>query len=147
MPRYDRDFFAGQLAVIEGIVKAVKHEAVIVVTLYSPYMGAIHTVPDATFTAHWQQTRTPSGADGDHHREYVIVRARVHPDRRGRVLSLHPGRRGRRDPAMFEQVIKPYDLAVMEEINARCRLTFCTSAITACPTMISRPFWTIPATS
>src|SRR5512132_3607127 len=47
MPRYGMDFFEGQLAVVDGLVKAAKREAVVVVTLYSPFMGAGHTATDA----------------------------------------------------------------------------------------------------
>ena len=43
-PFYNLDFYAGQLSVVEGLVKAAKRDAVIVQTLYSPYMcaGARH---------------------------------------------------------------------------------------------------------
>ena len=35
-------FFEGQLKAVEGLVQALKSEAVVVVTLYSPFMCAGH---------------------------------------------------------------------------------------------------------
>ena len=121
MPRYDRDFFAGQLGVIEGIVKAVKKEAVIVVTLYSPFMGAIHTVPDATFTAHWQQDPESVRRGMEIITDSMLLFARecIKIGVDGFYHSTQGGETGH-DPALFEQVIKPTDLAVMNEINERC---------------------------
>src|SRR5436305_1102509 len=48
MPRYGKDFFEGQLKAVEGLVKAAKSEAVIIQTLYSPFMCASHTTSDVT---------------------------------------------------------------------------------------------------
>jgi uroporphyrinogen decarboxylase len=121
MPRYGRDFFAGQLAVIEGIVKAMKQEAVIVVTLYSPFMGAIHTVPDATFTAHWQQDPESVRRGMEIITESMLLFARecIKIGVDGFYHSTQGGETGC-DPALFEQIVKPTDLAVMNEINERC---------------------------
>ena len=38
MPSYGREFFEGQLAAVKGLVQAVGREAVVVMTLYSPFM-------------------------------------------------------------------------------------------------------------
>ncbi len=121
MPRYGRDFFADQLGVIEGIVKAVKKEAVIVVTLYSPFMGAIHTVPDVTFTAHWQQDpeSVQQGMEIITDSMLLFARECIKIGVDGFYHSTQGGETGH-DPALFEQVIKPTDLAVMNEINERC---------------------------
>jgi uroporphyrinogen decarboxylase len=52
MPLYGQGFFAPQLEVVEGIVKAVKHEALVVVTLYSPFMCAGHAVGEENVLRH-----------------------------------------------------------------------------------------------
>jgi len=44
MPRYGLDFYRPQLEVIAALVKALGPEALVLVTLYSPYMCAGHTV-------------------------------------------------------------------------------------------------------
>src|SRR5215813_1738488 len=43
MPHYGLDFYEGQLKAVEGLVKAAKAEALIVMTLYSPFMCSNHT--------------------------------------------------------------------------------------------------------
>ncbi len=40
MPRLGADYFEGQLKAVEGLVQALKREAVVIVTLYSPFMCA-----------------------------------------------------------------------------------------------------------
>src|SRR5262249_42392302 len=52
MPPYGREFFDGQLKAVEGLVKAVKSEAVVVQTLYSPFMCAAHATSSAVLTDH-----------------------------------------------------------------------------------------------
>lgn len=44
MPRYGLDFYRPQLEVIDALVRAAGREALVLVTLYSPYMCAGHTV-------------------------------------------------------------------------------------------------------
>jgi hypothetical protein len=93
MPRYGRDFYEGQLNVVDGLVKAAKHEAVIVVTLYSPYMSAGHTTSDALLTNISSRHRSRFSVAGDHHREPAVVCARVYCAGCGWLLPLHAGRR------------------------------------------------------
>src|SRR5512141_2204856 len=38
MPRYGREFYQPQLDVVKGLVQAAKPEALVVLTLYSPFM-------------------------------------------------------------------------------------------------------------
>ena len=52
MPHYGLDFYEGQLEAVEGLIKAAKAEAVIIMTLYSPYMCAGHTTSDELLTEH-----------------------------------------------------------------------------------------------
>ena len=48
MPMYKEDFYEGQLKVVEGLVKAAKKEALVLVTLYSPFMSADQTSTQVT---------------------------------------------------------------------------------------------------
>src|SRR5438094_2521132 len=43
MPAYGLDFFEGQLAAVKGLVQAAGREALVVMTLYSPFMCAGQT--------------------------------------------------------------------------------------------------------
>ena len=44
MPVYGREYFEEQLGVVEGLVRAAKGEALVLQTLYSPFMSAGHTL-------------------------------------------------------------------------------------------------------
>ena len=50
MPPYGRDFFEGQLSAVKGLVQALGREAVVVMTLYSPFMCAGQTAGAARVT-------------------------------------------------------------------------------------------------
>ena len=52
MPLYGRDFYEPQLQVVAGLVKAVRDEAVVVQTLYSPFMCAGQTTSSELLLAH-----------------------------------------------------------------------------------------------
>ncbi len=123
MPRYGRDFFEGQLRAVEGLVKAVKREAVIVVTLYSPYMGASHTAGDAVLTEHLNQDpdKVKAGMEIITDSMLVFVRECIKLGVDGFYASTQGGEAGRfADPTIFERYIMPYDRAVMDEIDAAC---------------------------
>ena len=51
-PNLTLDFFAEPLEVVEGLVKAVKSEALVIVTLYSPFMVAGQVNGQETITRH-----------------------------------------------------------------------------------------------
>lgn len=127
MPVYDREFFAGQLAAIKGLVEAAKSEAVVVVTLYSPFMCAGHTTSSALVTQHMQQDpdAVRAGLDAITASLLLFVRECIQLGVDGFYHSTQGGEAGRfpdLSPAeargLFEQVIKPADLAVMNEVNA-----------------------------
>ncbi|MCZ7543836.1 MAG: hypothetical protein M5R40_09990 [Anaerolineae bacterium] len=123
MPRYGRDFFAGQLEAVEGIVRAAKDEAVVVVTLYSPFMCAGHPTSDALVTAHLQQDPEKVRPALEIITESMLLFARecIRLGVDGFYASTQGGEAGRfDDPGIFEQYIRPYDLAVMAEINQAC---------------------------
>ncbi len=99
MPRYGLDFYRPQLEVVEGLVKAAGDEALVLVTLYSPFMCAGHTVGRTRAGAAHRGGRRggPEGAR-DHHREPARVRPGV-PEPGGRwLLRLDAGGRERHVP-------------------------------------------------
>jgi uroporphyrinogen decarboxylase len=123
MPFYGLDFYEPQLKVVEGLVKAAKKDALVVLTLYSPFMCAGHTAGEETVTRHilenpaavqrGMQTITDSlmgfvkacvrlGLDG------------FYTSTQGGEAQRFPGR------ALFDQCVRPYDLALMEEVNRAC---------------------------
>lgn len=52
MPLYGREFFAPQLDIVAGLVEAARGEALVIQTLYSPFMSAGHTTSDQMITGH-----------------------------------------------------------------------------------------------
>ncbi|MBN1967715.1 MAG: hypothetical protein JW910_23870 [Anaerolineae bacterium] len=120
MPRYGEEFYTEQLAVIEGLVKAAQQEAVVVVTLYSPFMSAGHTAGDARLTEHLRQDPEAVRYGMDIITESLLwfVRACIRAGVDGFYHSTQGGEAGRfADPSIFERYVKPYDLLLMEEIN------------------------------
>ncbi len=123
IPRYDKDFFEHPLKVVEGLVKAAKDEAMVVVTLYSPFMCAGHVVDADVRDRHMQENpaAVKNGMQAVTESVLTFARecARLGVD--GFYASTQGGESGRfADSAVFDECVRPYDLAVMEEINSLC---------------------------
>jgi uroporphyrinogen decarboxylase len=123
MPFYDLDFYAEPLKVVEGLVKAAKPEALVVLTLYSPFMFAGHVAGEGTVTSHIkedpQAVRRGMEIITDSLMAFVKECIRLGLD--GFYMSTQGGEKGRLDDMeLFNQVIRPYDLALMEEIQRSC---------------------------
>jgi len=125
MPRYGLEFYEPQLEVVEGLVKAAGHEALVLCTLYSPFMCAGQTVGGrAALVKHIEQ-------DGDAVVKGVAAITEsllgfVRECRRlgvdGFYASTQGGEKGTfRDPALFGKYVTPYDLQLMKEIDESCR--------------------------
>jgi uroporphyrinogen decarboxylase len=123
MPFYDLDFYKEQLGVVEGLVKAAKPEALVILTLYSPFMCAGHTTSDAALTAHIQENpqAVKRGMEVITASLMQFVKAAIRLGLDGFYTSTQGGEHGRfSDPALFDECIRPYDLALMDEINRSC---------------------------
>ncbi|MCC6612954.1 MAG: hypothetical protein IT320_05705 [Anaerolineae bacterium] len=123
MPRYGQDYFAAQLGVVEGLVKAMKAEAVIVLTLYSPFMEARHTAGEETLTRHLNDDpeAVKQGMEIITESMLWFVRECIKLGLDGFYHSTQGGEAARFDDrSIFEQYIKPYDLALMNEVNSAC---------------------------
>ncbi len=121
MPRYGLDFYAGQLEAVAGLVKAAGQEALVLVTLYSPFMCAGHTVSRPVLVKHIEE-------DGDAVRPGLeaitdsllgFVRECRNLGVDGFYASTQGGEAGTfRDPSLFTKHVMPHDLRVMKEIDA-----------------------------
>ncbi|MBN1933591.1 MAG: hypothetical protein JW934_02940 [Anaerolineae bacterium] len=123
MPLYGRDFYEEPLRVVEGLVKAAKKEALILTTLYSPFMCAGHTTSDQTITEHLRSDpeAVRRGMEIITDSIMIFVRECIRLGVDGFYASTQGGEGHRfADPATFERYIKPYDLAVMREIDRCC---------------------------
>jgi uroporphyrinogen decarboxylase len=121
--RLDAGYFSDPLDVVSGIVKAVNHDALVIVTLYSAIMHAGHAVGRDLLTAHLDEdpVGTAKGLQVINDAILVFVRECVQRGADGFYASTQGGEAGRfRDPGLFARVIKPLDLAVMGEIDRLC---------------------------
>lgn len=132
MPFYGLDFYAPQLAAVEGLVKAAKREALIIQTLYSPFMCAGHTTSDELVTAHIiedpQAVNRGMRVITDSLMGFVRECIRLGVD--GFYMSTQGGEAARfptpfgggslRYPAraLFDISVRPFDLELMREANA-----------------------------
>ena len=121
MPRYGLDFYRPQLEVVEALVKALGQEALVLVTLYSPYMCAGRTVgrealarqveADGAAVARGLDTIASSLL------EFVAECGNLGVD--GFYASSQGGEaRTLRDPELFERHVKPSDLRVHRAIDS-----------------------------
>lgn len=123
IPRYDEDFFAGMLEVVGGLVNAAKAEALVLVTLYSPFMWARRVAGDARLTQHIveDQAVVQQGMAAITESVRTFVRACVRLGVDGFYASTQGGEAHRfPDVHFFETCVKPYDLSIMHEINQTC---------------------------
>jgi uroporphyrinogen decarboxylase len=123
MPCYGLEFYAAPLHLVEGLVKAAKAEALVIQTLYSPFMCAGHTVGAQVLAEHMKQDpeKVKRGMQAITDSLMLFVKECVRLGLDGFYTSTQGGESGRFDgPALFEACIRPYDLALMEEINRAC---------------------------
>jgi uroporphyrinogen decarboxylase len=125
MPRYGLDFYAPQLEVVEGLVKAAGHEALVLVTLYSPFMCAGQTVGGrAALVKHLEEDGEAVGKGLDAITESLLgfVRECRRRGVDGFYASTQGGEAGTfRDAGLFGKYVTPYDLRLMREIDETCR--------------------------
>ncbi|MEJ5171787.1 MAG: uroporphyrinogen decarboxylase family protein [Fimbriimonadales bacterium] len=119
VPKLGMDFYRPMLEVVEGLVREAGSEAVVVLTLYSPYMIAAHLVRDGRLDADLQEAPEAVAAGlqriADDVLEFVRECRKVGLD--GFYHSTQGGEERRfPDSSLFEQVIRPSDLKVMREI-------------------------------
>lgn len=115
-------FFEPQLVAVAGLVQALKEEAVVIVTLYSPFMCA-RQASNGRIEAHLQENpeQAKQGLEIAAENLLTFVRACINLGVDGFYTSTQGGERDRfRDRSLFLNYIKPTDLLVMDEINQRC---------------------------
>ena len=128
MPFHKLDFYEEPLRVVKGLVAAAKPEALVVLTLYSPFMFARQAVeavvhqPDANgkvvehIRQNPEQVKRGMEIVTDSLRQFVRECIRAGLD--GFYTSTQGGEVGRvDDAALFDSCIRPYDMALMAEAN------------------------------
>lgn len=123
MPFYGKDFYAKQLEVVKGLVEKMRNDAIIIVTLYSPFMCAGHTTSDDIITEHLKQDPESVKAGMEIITQSLTLFARecLKLGVDGFYLCTQGAESDRfKDQEIFNKYIKPYDLALFNEINDYC---------------------------
>jgi uroporphyrinogen decarboxylase len=124
MPSYPLEFYEPMLSAVQGLVKAAKPEALVLMTLYSPFMCAGHTTSLPLLTAHLEENpdavRKGLEPITDSLMRFVKECVRLGVD--GFYASTQGGEAGRfKDPSVFTRHVKPFDLVPMDEMKRTCR--------------------------
>ena len=123
IPFYRLDFYQPELKAIQGLVEALKKEALILVTLYSAFMCAGHTVGQPLLNAHLHENpdEVNKGLEIIAESLLLFVRECIRLGVDGFYASTQGGEAGRfRDPMIFNDYIRPLDLLLMSEIDRTC---------------------------
>lgn len=123
MPFFKLDHYEPMLKVVEELVKAAKKDALVILTLYSPFMLCNDMVGMETVTRHVQENPAAFKAGITRVTESLLqfVRACIRLGLDGFYTSTQGGERDRLpDPALFDACVRPYDLVLMNEINQNC---------------------------
>ena len=140
MPFYGLDFYEPQLKVVEGLVKAAKKDALVVLTLYSPFMCAGHTAGEDTVTRHILENpqAVQRGMQIITDSLMGFVKACIKLGLDGFYASTQGGEAGRfPGRELFDQCVRPYDLALMNEVNRVLRIQH--PACLRLPPTVQRP--------
>lgn len=123
MPKYGMEFYQDQVEIARGLVKAAGKEALVIMTLYSPFMCAGHSVGDDVLVQHILENPEPvkKGIEIITESLRIFVRACIEVGVDGFYHSTQGGETSRFEGSpLFEECIKPFDLSLMNEINEKC---------------------------
>ncbi|HEY9076760.1 MAG TPA: uroporphyrinogen decarboxylase family protein [Anaerolineaceae bacterium] len=147
LPFFDLDFYENQLNVVSGLVKAAKKDAFVILTLYSPFMLTCNIAGAEVVARHIadapEQYRVGIQRMTDSLMQFVQACIKAGVD--GFYTSTQGGEAGRL-PSMeaFDTCVRPYDLAVMEEINRKCSFNILHVCDYHLPYKDLRPFISYP---
>jgi uroporphyrinogen decarboxylase len=123
LPVHGREIYEGQLGVVEGLVKALKSEALVVCTLYSPFMLACGSIGAERVVKHIEADpeAVRKGLEAVTESLLGFVRGCVRVGVDGFYASTQGGEAGRFSCAeLFRECVMPSDLTVHTEINDSC---------------------------
>ncbi len=124
VPLRGRDFWEEPLAVVKGLVQAAGQEAVVILTLYSPFMLAGQIAGADTVVRHIQEDPQAfkKGISIITDGLLVLVKECAKLGLDGFYASTQGAEKGRLPSrTAFDECVRPYDLAVMNEVNRSFR--------------------------
>jgi len=120
-PLFPKEFFDEPVEVAQGLVKAAGKEALVIMTLYSPFMWARHLAGDRNLADHLRENpeAVSKGLQIMTENVLTLVRRCKKIGIDGFYASSQGGEAFRfAGTDIFSQYIKPADLAVWEEIHS-----------------------------
>jgi uroporphyrinogen decarboxylase len=124
-PRCDEPFFETTLRVVEGLVKAAKNEALVIMTVYSPFMWAAQLAGAEALAEHLHQNpaAVQTGLEIMTDNVLTLVRGCRQAGVDGYYISSQGGEAFRFPGTdLFQVYIKPTDLAVWDAVQS-CAFT------------------------
>ena len=119
-PMHKIDYYEESLEVIRALVKEMKKEVLIIVTIYSPFMNTRSATSDEILTAHLNEApeKVVKGFERATESTLLFIKECKKIGVDGFYSSTQGGEGGRfTSSEIFEKYIKPYDLETMAEIN------------------------------
>jgi uroporphyrinogen decarboxylase len=123
LPLAKLDFYEPLLQAVRELVKAEKKNALILMTLYSPFMCAGHCATAPVLIRHLEENpeAVKKGLKILTESQLLFVRACIKEGVDGFYTSTQGGEAKRfSHPAIFQDYIKPFDLVAMKEIATVC---------------------------
>ena len=120
-PRFTEDDFEPTRRVVKGLVEAAGREALVVLTVYSPFMWASHLAGDDILQQDMREHPVEAELGLEISTENVLTLVRV--AKRAGVDGFYVSTQGGEafrfgGEGLFERVVKPTDLAVWDEIES-----------------------------
>lgn len=118
------DFYEPLMVTVRELVKSAKKDALMLMTLYSPFMCAGQCAPAAVLKRHLEEDpdAVKRGLEILTESQMIFVRACIKEGVDGFYMSTQGAEAGRfSNPRIFANYIKPSDLVSMKEIQARCQ--------------------------
>jgi uroporphyrinogen decarboxylase len=117
-PLCSEEFFEAPIRVVEGLVKAAKSEALVIMTLYSPFMWAAH-LADITHHLRENPEAAKKGLEIMTENVLTLVRGCKRAGVDGFYASSQGGEAFRfHDTNIFQKYVKSTDLAVWDELSS-----------------------------
>lgn len=118
------DFYEPLLQTVRELVKSTKKDALMLMTLYSPFMCAGHCATSPLLLKHLEENpeAVKKGLEILTESQMLFVRACIREGIDGFYMSTQ-GSEAKRfsSPKIFADYVKPYDLVSMREIQKACR--------------------------
>lgn len=123
MPCYGLDFYEDQINIAKGLVDSIGKRALVIMTLYSPFMCAGQSVGKSVLSKHLQENpdKTKRGIEIITESLMLFVNGCIDAGIDGFYHSTQGGESYRFEgSSIFDECIKPYDLYLMEAIERSC---------------------------